>query len=249
MAERSGGCAPRWPRLFEPEYVNIFGVPFTFLPHEGGEGTPPPPPGHKTQIEPAAQKRQYEITWPNVIRIDHVYTPILRLDPEKVPVLEIKALDTATLAQLAPVIEGKPDVTRIADIDLMAMGRKFRMQKIVFETARDIYDQIKPAWKGNREFLLAQLSSYRMLLPRHVKLRVPLIRARRSGADSLSAAAFTAPKPNPRRIPQLVAGTRLAKSFHFADNWPPDDPHVPARGATPLPPSVCANHAHHTRQQ
>ena len=22
--------------LFEPEYVNIFGVPFTFLPHEGG---------------------------------------------------------------------------------------------------------------------------------------------------------------------------------------------------------------------
>src|ERR1017187_5048109 len=30
--------------LFEPEYVNIFGVPFTFLPHEGGEGAPPPPP-------------------------------------------------------------------------------------------------------------------------------------------------------------------------------------------------------------
>ncbi len=29
---------------FEPEYVNIFGVPFTFLPHEGGEGAPPPPP-------------------------------------------------------------------------------------------------------------------------------------------------------------------------------------------------------------
>ena len=31
--------------LFEPEYVNIFGVPFTFLPHEGGdEDVPPPPP-------------------------------------------------------------------------------------------------------------------------------------------------------------------------------------------------------------
>ena len=26
--------------LFEPEYVNIFGVPFTFLPHEGGESGP-----------------------------------------------------------------------------------------------------------------------------------------------------------------------------------------------------------------
>jgi len=38
--------------LFEPEYVNIFGVPFTFLPHEGGDGPPPPPPPPKTQVEP-----------------------------------------------------------------------------------------------------------------------------------------------------------------------------------------------------
>jgi len=30
--------------LLEPEYVNIFGVPFTFLPHEDSGGGPPPPP-------------------------------------------------------------------------------------------------------------------------------------------------------------------------------------------------------------
>jgi type III restriction enzyme len=139
--------------LFEPEYVNIFGIPFTFLPHEGGEGTPPPPPSHRTQIEPVIEKRKFEITWPNVIRIDHVYTPVLQLDLGDVPVLEINAYETATLAQLAPVIEGKPDVRRIKEIDLEELGRKFRMQKIIFETARDVYDQIKPAWKGNREFL------------------------------------------------------------------------------------------------
>lgn len=143
--------------LFEAEYVNIFGIPFTFLPHEGGEGTPPPPPVHKTQIEPVAEKRRYEITWPNVIRADHVYTPVLGLDLAEVPVLEINAFETATLAQLAPVIEGKPDVRRIKEIDLEELGRKFRMQKIIFETARDLYDQMKPAWKGNREFLLAQI--------------------------------------------------------------------------------------------
>jgi type III restriction enzyme len=143
--------------LFEPEYVNIFGIPFTFLPHEGGGGTPPPPPSHKTQIEPAAEKRRFEITWPNVIRIDHVYTPVLGLDLAETPVLEIDALETATLAQLAPVIEGKPDVRRIKEIDLEELGRKFRMQKIIFETARDVYDQVKPAWKGNREFLLSQI--------------------------------------------------------------------------------------------
>ena len=51
---------------FEPEYVNIFGVPFTFLPHEGGDGPPPPPPPPKTQVEPVAEKRRFEISWPNV---------------------------------------------------------------------------------------------------------------------------------------------------------------------------------------
>ena len=40
--------------LFEPEYVNIFGVPFTFLPHEGGENGPAQPPRPKTAIEPVS---------------------------------------------------------------------------------------------------------------------------------------------------------------------------------------------------
>ena len=30
--------------LFEPEHVNIFGIPFTFLPHESEEGATPKPP-------------------------------------------------------------------------------------------------------------------------------------------------------------------------------------------------------------
>ena len=55
--------------LFKPEYVNIFGVPFTFLPHEGN-GSLPPPPLPKTRIEPVKEKLTHAITWPNVLRID-----------------------------------------------------------------------------------------------------------------------------------------------------------------------------------
>ena len=46
--------------LFEPEYVNVFGVPFTFLPHEGGENGPPPPPEPKTAVEPDRDKAAFE---------------------------------------------------------------------------------------------------------------------------------------------------------------------------------------------
>ena len=72
--------------LFEPEYVNVFGVPFTFLPHEGGENGPPPPPEPKTAVEPDRDKAAFEIRWPNVIRIDRVFRPRLTLDWEKVGV-------------------------------------------------------------------------------------------------------------------------------------------------------------------
>ncbi len=145
--------------LFQPEYVNIFGVPFTFLPHEGGVDSPPPaPPPPKSRIEPLPHRRAaHEITWPNIIRIDHEYRPQLTLDPLKAKPLVLDAYETATLAELAPVIDGKPDVTRLTEISLEQLGRRFRMQKIVFATAGDIYDQMRPTWKGNREYLLAQL--------------------------------------------------------------------------------------------
>ena len=143
--------------LFDAEYVNIFGVPFTFLPHESKDGPPPPPPPPKTRIEPVKEKQHYEINWPNIIRIDHVYKPELKLDMNLVKILELNASDTATLAELAPIVDGKPDVTKISEINLEGLGQKYRMQKIIFETARDVFDQMRPNWKGNKEFLLAQL--------------------------------------------------------------------------------------------
>lgn len=143
--------------LFEAEYVNIFGVPFTFLPHEGGDGPPPPPAPPKTRVEPVPEKQQFEIAWPNIVRIDHVYEPRLHLDFDQIRTLTLDASDTPILVQLAPIVEGKPDVRQLSEITLDDLERRFRMQKIVFEAARDIFDQMKPGWKGNREYLLAQL--------------------------------------------------------------------------------------------
>ena len=144
--------------FFQPEYVNIFGVPFTFLPHEGGGDEPPPPPSApKTRIESLPERKRYEITWPNVVRIDHEYRPTLTLDMARAKPLTLDAYETPTLAEVAPIIEGKPDVTRISEINLRELGERFRIQKIVFSTASDIYEQMKATWKGSREYLLAQV--------------------------------------------------------------------------------------------
>jgi type III restriction enzyme len=143
--------------LFEPEYVNIFGVPFTFLPHEGGEDGPPPPPEPKTTVEPDSTKAAYEICWPNVVRIDRVFQPALVLDWPKVRSLELDATQTTQVAELAPILEGKPDVTQINRIELERLAREFRTQRIIFQAARDVFDQMQRNWLGSREMLLAQL--------------------------------------------------------------------------------------------
>jgi type III restriction enzyme len=143
--------------LFESEYVNIFGVPFTFLPHEGGDGPPPPPPSPKTLIEPVPAKAKYEISWPNVIRIEHEYRPTLTLDLARVEPLILRASDSTTHAEIAPILAGKADVTQISEIELADLGRRLRLQKIVFEAAVEVYDQMQPTWKGSRELLIGQL--------------------------------------------------------------------------------------------
>ena len=142
--------------LLEPEYVNVFGVPFTFLPHESRDEVPQPPEP-KTAIEPVSDKQRFEITWPNVIRIDSVLRPQLTVDWANVEPLLLSAAQTARIADLAPVIDGKPDVTRVATIELQRLAQERRLQRITFETAQKVYDELQPDWPGNRTLLIAQV--------------------------------------------------------------------------------------------
>lgn len=144
--------------LFEAEYVNIFGVPFTFLPHEGGDGPPPPPPPPKTKIEPVKEKAEHEISWPNILRIDHVYKPKLSLNWANVRVLEIDPYESITEAELAAIIAGKANPRVKTEIGLEQIAEETRIQTIIFRIASTIYNsEKKPDWKGSKEVFLAQV--------------------------------------------------------------------------------------------
>ena len=162
--------------MFDPEYVNIFGVPFTFLPHESDESVTPKPPSPKTAIEPVTEKAAFEIKWPNIIRIEHVYRPRLSIEWNTVDPLELNAGETPQVAELAPIVDGKPDFSQRTSIDLEALAREHRTQKIIFETARDIYDQMQASWSGGRESLIAQLVKLveQFLLSDQLRITPPL---------------------------------------------------------------------------
>jgi len=144
--------------LFEPEYVNIFGVPFTFLPHEGGDDNPPPPPKPKTKIEPVKEKEQFALSWPNVIRVDHVYRSSLDIDFDKLKAIELDPYESITSAEMASILEGKPNrAGELSEIDLKEIAVRYRMQTIIFETAKRIYNNEKEKWQGIKEHLFGQL--------------------------------------------------------------------------------------------
>jgi len=145
--------------FFDPEYVNIFGVPFTFLPHEGSTDAPPPPPSPQTRIEADPDKIEHKISWPNVDRIERVYSPKLSLDWSKVKTLELKPDEVSVTVDMAQVIDGKPAIDKMSDIDLEKLGKKVRMQWLIFHAAKDVYDNFNHEWQGSKEELMLQLVS------------------------------------------------------------------------------------------
>jgi len=143
--------------LFEPEYVNIFGVPFTFLPHENAGNNPPPNPKPKTAIEVMSEREKCEISWPNVIRIEHRLRPQLSIDWKNNHPLKLDRTKIRTSAKVAPVIEGKPDRSKTEVIDAISLAGKDRIQPVIFEIARDVYDQVAPSWNTDKSALISQL--------------------------------------------------------------------------------------------
>lgn len=143
--------------FFEPEYVNIFGVPFTFLPHEGGDGSPPPPTLAQTRIESDPEKIQYEISWPNIDRIERIFPSKLSLNINDAKPLEIKSNDFSLTVDMSGVISGKPVLETMSELDLIKLNAKIRIQWIIFQAAKQILPEIKQDWKGGSEDLMMQL--------------------------------------------------------------------------------------------
>ena len=143
--------------LFSPEYVNVFGVPFTFLPHEGGDGPPPPPPSPTTRIELDPDKVEHRISWPNVDRINVELLSKLTIDWKSIKPLKLQSDGISLTAGMAQVLAGKPHVDKMTEIDLRELDGGIRLQRVIFVAAKDVYDSIQPNWSGGREFLLAQI--------------------------------------------------------------------------------------------
>lgn len=142
--------------LFLPEYVNVFGVPLT-ISESGEEGEAPPPPKPSTQIEVVPERKNLEISWPNIVRIDSVTRSSLIVDWTKVAPIELDPAATPISADLAPALGGAADLSKINSIDLEALPDEFRLQRLVFQATRKAVAETKDGFRGTDEYLASQI--------------------------------------------------------------------------------------------
>jgi len=142
--------------LFRPEYVNVFGVPLSISESsEGGE--PPPPPKPTTQIEAIPERKNLEISWPNILRVETVVKQELSVDWTSIPTLTLDPATTPITAELAPALGGATDLSKVTAIDLEKLPDGFRLQRLIFQAARKGFAEIKHSFSGVEEALALQL--------------------------------------------------------------------------------------------
>jgi type III restriction enzyme len=144
--------------LFVPEYVNVFGVPLSIAlqPGDGG-GEAPPPPKHSKQIEALVERNEFEIRWPNILRVDAIVQPQLVVEWSKLDTLKIDPATARIHADIAPALGGAAAWDQVRSIDLEKLPDEFRLQRLVFRAAQKAFDQMADRFKGRREYLLFQL--------------------------------------------------------------------------------------------
>ena len=142
--------------LLGEEFVNIIGVPFSFMPHQGG---PPKPEKPRVEIRPDPQNAGHEITWPNVSRIETIVSSNLDIDWSRVEPLWVSGRNIDMEIKVYPVLNGTPmPNAAAADLDLYKAGDNLRMQTLVFHVVLGIYRGVELEWEGDRSRMFAQIA-------------------------------------------------------------------------------------------
>ncbi len=142
---------------FLPEYVNVFGVPLSVFQEVGGAGEPPPPPKPSVRVEVEPGRNNFEISWPNVDRVQTVLKPELVMDWEKVSPLTLDPAQTPLNAEIAPSLTGAPNLDQVTAIDLEKALDDFRLQNLIFRAARKLFVANENGFLGDKQYLAVQL--------------------------------------------------------------------------------------------
>ena len=131
--------------LFTPEYVNIFGIPFTYLPAESSGSDGPKPPKPTVQIYSIPERSKYSVEVPNVIRVERITRTMLDMNLDDIEPLIIDTKDTTVSAEMTSFVNGKAYMKDLTTIDLKSLDDQCRLQTLVMKISARTFDA-DPEW-------------------------------------------------------------------------------------------------------
>ncbi len=152
--------------FLRPEYVNVFGVPFKFLPFESNgnseeQAEPKTPP---IRIAPDPNKIDKEIKWPNIVRINSYFRDKLSINHKDAKPFILNAFETPKLVDMGVFKDGRIDENELKTIDLKSLSDEYRLQKIVFEVAKKEYERYQ-----EKEKPIATFADFVSLVNNYIK--------------------------------------------------------------------------------
>jgi type III restriction enzyme len=122
---------------FEPEYAEVYGVPFSFIPSPGSVKEPKPPKP-LTRVRALPEREHLAVTFPRV-RGYRYETGARRLAAEFTPasVMPISTQDVPSTTEMLPIV-GEPAEHTLDDL------RAKREQEVVFRLARRLHERNWP---------------------------------------------------------------------------------------------------------
>ena len=145
--------------FFQPEFVNVFGVPFDLaLQGSPDDKNLPRTAAEKTLIHPVEDKRRFEISWPRVLRVNASFSRRLKEpDWSRTKPLVVRGSDTPLNPEMAALLDSRSPTGRGERLRLENLERQYRMQTLAFKAAADVARNRAGQWGGEPGALAAQL--------------------------------------------------------------------------------------------
>lgn len=133
--------------MFEPEYAEVYGVPFSFIPCSGSTASPKPGPT-STRVRALEDRIDCEITFPRVTgyRYD-LPTERLRANFTKDSRISLSTADIPTKVQLDPIV----GTSSVHDLDDLKVRRE---HEVVFNISKLVLEHYLRDDEGNVRFWL-----------------------------------------------------------------------------------------------
>src|SRR5207244_11172443 len=95
----------------------------------------------KTKIGPVVDRKDLEIRWPHVLRVDHKLRYFLDIDWDNAVKLVLSPDDAPSVVEVAPMIDNKPNYSLMKALDLDRLAEENRLQQIKLQSEVQLHEK------------------------------------------------------------------------------------------------------------